>query len=169
MTSADTGSSRGSVGVAPDGSFQVRFARNLPAAPAGVWARLADPAALAAWLPGSRIDARVGGEVRFDFGDEGAAVGEVTRADPPADGSAALAHAWRWDDLPPSNVEWSLEATTDGTRLALVHRDLTEQPAREFALGWHMILDALRLAIDGQPTDAAWEVDDAVTAAYFGE
>src|SRR5690606_7459231 len=108
VTSADTGSSRGSVGVAPDGSFQVRFARNLPAAPAGVWARLADPAALAAWLPGSRIDARVGGEVRFDFGDEGAAVGEVTRADPPADGSAALAHAWRWDDLPPSNVEWSL-------------------------------------------------------------
>lgn len=125
MTTADTGSSRGSVGVAPDGSFQVRFARNLPAAPAGVWARLADP--------------------------------------------AALAHAWRWDDLPPSKVEWSLEATTDGTRLALVHRDLTEQPAREFALGWHMILDALRLAIDGQPTDAAWEVDDAVTAAYFGE
>lgn len=50
-----------------------------------------------------------------------------------------------------------------------MHRDLTEQPAREFALGWHMILDALRLAIDGQPTEAAWEVDDAVTAAYFGE
>ena len=49
-----------------------------------------------------------------------------------------------------------------------MHRELVEEPAREFALGWHMMLDALRLYLDGQPTDTAWENGEELAGIYLG-
>lgn len=40
------------------------------------------------------------------------------------------------------------------------------EPAREFATGWHVMLDALALAQDDEPTDTAWAAIGEVSGLY---
>ena len=168
MTDHRVAAARGTLGVGPDGSFQIQFIRNLARAPEEVWQWLTEPERLERWLPGCRIEAREGGAVIFDFGEEGAATGEVLSLTVPAGGPGRLEHTWVWEGVPTSVVTWQLEPADGGTRLTLVHRELVEEPAREFALGWHMMLDALRLYLDGQPTDTAWENGEELAGIYLG-
>jgi uncharacterized protein YndB with AHSA1/START domain len=136
----------GSLGVEPDGLWQVRFRRHLRHAPERVWAALSDPEQQAQWVPGVTIDARPGGAVLFDFDEEGRAEGEVLAADPPR----VLEHSWRWPDEPPATVRWELEPDGEGgTYLVLLHRPVRQGPAADYASGWHVMLDALHLHLDG--------------------
>lgn len=156
---------RGTLGVGPEGVFRIRFERVLAHSPERVWAWITDPERLERWLPGCAVDARVGGAVRFDFGDEGAATGVVSEAVPPGD-PGVLAHSWCWEGVPDSVVRWTLEAAPEGTLLTLVHGELSPEPAADFATGWHVMLDALALAAGGEPTDAAWGAAGEVAALY---
>lgn len=168
MTSDDIDQSRGTLGVGPDGSFQIQFVRELPHPPEKVWLWLVQPEMLERWLPGCRIEAHPGGAVRFDFGEEGSATGEVTSVAAPDGGPGLLEHTWVWEGVPASAVAWHLEPLAGGTRLILRHRDLVEEPAREFALGWHLMLDALRLDLDGRPTEPAWAAAGDLAGLYLG-
>ncbi|UED84561.1 SRPBCC domain-containing protein [Streptomyces profundus] len=160
----------GTLGVGANGAFHIRFDRLLRHHPSRVWEALTTPAKLAVWLPGCSIDPRVGGEARFDFGDEGAATGTVLTLRPPtADGGAGeLTHSWRWEGLPTSVVTWWVEPAAEGTRLLLDHRELIREPATDFAIGWHLILDALTGCCDGAPPDDAWGGAESLAAHYAG-
>lgn len=166
--SHDIPSRAGTLGIHTDGTFRIHFDRTLHHSVVTVWRALTDPAKLDVWLPGCRIDARLGGAVHFDFGDEGAATGEVLSLRAPDEpGSAAqIEHTWRWEGLPDSAVLWRLEPTDGGCRLLLTHREVLPEPAVDFAVGWHAILDALELHAEGQPTDRAWESYGTLDAHY---
>lgn len=167
MANSGIDTARGTLGVGPDGSFQVQFIRDLAQPPEKVWQWLTDPERLDRWLPGCRIEAREGGAVHFDFGEEGAATGEVRRLAAPEGGSGHLEHTWAWEGVPISVVTWQLEPLAEGTRLTLLHRELVEEPAGEFALGWHMMLDSLQLDLQGRPTGPAWANGDELAGIYL--
>jgi uncharacterized protein YndB with AHSA1/START domain len=159
-----TDSARGTLGLDPSGIAQIQFVRHLPVPPERAWAWLTDPELLERWLPGCRIEPRVGGTAVFDFGDEGSATGEVTTVEKPT----LLVHTWVWDGVPDSLVRWELQADDGGTRLTLTHADVASGPAPVFAVGWHVMLDALVLAADGteDPVTAAWAGIEEVSALY---
>lgn len=159
---------RGTLGIGDDGAFGIRFERLLGHPPERVWAWITEPERLERWLPGCAIDARVGGEARFDFGDEGTATGTVTEVVPPGR-SGLLVHGWSWEGVPDSVVRWQLEEAPGGTRLTLVHRELVPEPAVDFAIGWHVMLDALALAADGEPTDTVWDSVEEIAGLYAVE
>ncbi|WP_159622070.1 SRPBCC domain-containing protein [Ruania rhizosphaerae] len=167
MTSND--SARGTLGIGEDGTFRIRFERHLPHRPDRVWAWLTEPDLLQQWLPGCRIEPEVGSAVRYDFGEEGSATGTVTTVEPPAaDGAGCLIHGWVWEGVPESEVVWALVPADGGTLLTLTHREVLPEPAAEFAVGWHVMLDALTLAADGspEPVESAWANLEQVAAYY---
>lgn len=48
-------------------------------------------------------------------------------------------------------MRWELEPDGDGgTHLVLLHRPVRQDPAADYAAGWHVMLDALRLHLDGK-------------------
>lgn len=169
MTMSETSiyAARGTLGVGPDGSFQIQFVRELPHTPQKVWRWLTEPDRLERWLPGCRIGGREGAAVHFDFGEEGSATGEVRSVAVPDHGTGHLEHTWVWEGVPTSVVTWQLEPLGGGTRLTLLHRELVEEPAREFALGWYMMLDSLQLDLDGRSTDSAWAAAEELAGNYL--
>lgn len=169
MADTRTHAARGTLGVGPDGSFQIQFVRELPQPPEKVWRWLTEPDRLARWLPGCQIPAQEGAAVHFDFGEEGAATGEVLSIASPDEGSGHLEHTWVWEGVPTSVVTWRLEPFQTGTRLTLLHRELVEEPAREFALGWHMMLDSLQLDLEGHSTDSAWAAGEELAGIYLAQ
>lgn len=156
---------RGTLGIGDDGSFRIQFIRRFPVTTERLWEWLTDERLLNRWLPGCRIEGEVGGAVLFDFGEEGAATGTVTVASPPAP-AGRLVHSWLWGDVPESEVTWELRPEGDDAQLTLTHSEVLPEPAREFATGWHVMLDALALSQADQPTDEAWAAVGEVAALY---
>jgi uncharacterized protein YndB with AHSA1/START domain len=144
-------SRRGTLGVDADGSWQIHFERRIPHPPERVWAALVDVDQQDRWVPGVRIHARVGGPVVFDFDAEGRAEGEVLVVDPPR----ALEHTWLWPGEPPSTVRWEISPDGAGTLLVLRHRPVRPEPAVDYSTGWHVMLDALAIHLDGGDPAAA--------------
>ncbi|RMI37533.1 SRPBCC domain-containing protein [Streptomyces triticirhizae] len=158
----------GLLGLDEHGVFGIRFDRPLRHSPTEVWRALTDPDRLSFWLPGCLIEPWVGGRVRFNFGEEGAATGVVRSLhapETPRDGGA-LEHSWRWDGLPESVVAWRLTPAPQGTRLLLTHREPPRDAAGDFALGWHLILDVLTRHLDGASSDEVWAQAASLAAHY---
>lgn len=156
---------RGTLGIGDDGTFRIQFVRRFPVTTERLWAWLTDDELLQRWLPGCRIEGRVGGAVFFDFGEQGAATGTVSVASLP-DPDGRLVHSWRWDGVPESRVTWELQPDGDGSRLTLTHGEVLPEPARDFATGWHVMLDALALSQSDESTDDAWAAIGEVAALY---
>ncbi|MEV1295805.1 SRPBCC domain-containing protein [Pseudonocardia sp. NPDC049635] len=158
----------GTLGIGEDGTFRIRFDRTLRHSLPKVWAALTDPSKLSVWMPGCRIDPHVGGTTVYDFGEEGRATGEVLAIRPPSevDPSGELEHSWRWEGLPDSIVAWRLEPVEEGTRLLLIHREVVRDPAVEFAIGWHVILDTLDRYVEDHPWDDVWDDYDLLAEHY---
>lgn len=99
----------GTLGVSETGVFRIHFDRTLGHPVAKVWSAITDACLREVWLAGTLIDARAGGAVRYDFGEEGAATGEVLSARAPRedDPSAELVHTWEWEGVPTSLVTWT--------------------------------------------------------------
>lgn len=155
----------GTLGIGDDGAFRIHFERTLPYPPARVWQWLTSTDKLEQWLPGCRIDARVGGDVLFDFGDEGHATGTVHEVVVPG-AEGVLVHTWVWEGVPDSLVRWTIRPAATGSVLTLVHSEVSPEPATDFAIGWHVMLDALSLAADGKPTNDAWAGVETVAGYY---
>lgn len=158
----------GTLGIGDDGTFRIQFDRTLHHPLPKAWAALTDPSKLSVWMPGCRIDLHVGGTAVYDFGDEGQATGQVLaiRAASEADPSAELKHSWHWEGLPDSIVVWRLEPVGESTRLQLIHREVVRDPAAEFAVGWHVILDTLDRYVDRRPWDDVWDDYEALADHY---
>lgn len=167
----DLNTTRGTLGVGEGGDFRIHFERTLHHPPERVWQWITDGAKRERWLPGCEIDPRVGGTVRFDFGDEGAATGSVSEIREPGagtDGTGVLVHSWAWEGVPDSVVRWVVEPALEGTRLTLDHGEVLPEPAVEFAVGWHLMLDALALDLDDRSAGQAWTRAENVAALYAG-
>lgn len=156
---------KGTLGVSDDGAFRLQFTRHFSISVAETWNWIVQPEKLQRWLPGCHIDATVGGKVLFDFGDEGQASGLVSALVAPG-GQAELVHSWNWPGLPESVVRWTLTPHGDGTELVLVHSEVSPEPAVDFAIGWHVMLDALGLAADGNSPKEAWEQLETIASWY---
>jgi uncharacterized protein YndB with AHSA1/START domain len=129
-----------------DGRPALRFERILRQPPERVWRALVDPADLAHWhpTPMRRLEPEVGGAVAFGSppGVPEMPDGAVTAYDPPR----LLGYTWG-DDL----LRWELEPHEDGSRLVLVHAFDDRFKAARDGAGWHLCLDALAAALDGEP------------------
>lgn len=158
----------GTLGIGDDGTFRIHFDRTLRHPLEKVWAALTDPSKLSVWMPGCRIDPHVGGSAIYDFGEEGQATGEVLAIRPPGDDdpTAELEHSWCWEGLRDSVVTWRLEPVDQGTRLQLIHSEVLREPATEFAIGWHVILDTLDRYVEDRPWDDVWDGYDHLADHY---
>lgn len=156
---------KGTLGISDDGAFRLQFRRHLPYSVTEVWDWVVTPEKLQRWLPGCHIESVVGGKVLFDFGDEGHATGTVTEISAPGP-TGRLVHSWQWPGLPDSTVRWTLSPQGDATELLLVHSEVVAEPAVDFAIGWHVVLDALALALADTAPNAAWEHLEAIAALY---
>ncbi|MEV7226246.1 MULTISPECIES: SRPBCC domain-containing protein [Polymorphospora] len=155
----------GTLGIGSGGDFRIRFERELAHPLDRVWNALVDPGKLRVWMPGCVIEPHVGGRVHYDFGDEGAATGVVTGLEAPGE-RGLLEHTWEWPGVPDSAVLWQLTPAVAGTTLTLTHRELVAEPARDFAIGWHLILDTLERYAAGLEWEDVWDGYEEISAGY---
>ena len=152
-TSPDTGQTR--VPHAAPGATQV-YVLYINAPAATVWDAITDPAQVAQFFFGLRLEAdyEVGGRMR-SFSPDGTAQwgdNEVLEYDPPR----RLAHTWRslYDPTmaaePESRVTWEIEPATEGlTKLTLVHDRLEASPTTAASVvGWSWLLSNLKTIIE---------------------
>ncbi|MCU1373907.1 MAG: putative regulatory protein (ArsR-family) [Actinomycetia bacterium] len=145
------------------------------ARPATVWRFLSTDAGWSAWWgTGSTIDARPGGAMHIVFSNGQTAEGEVLEVDP----ERRIRFTWGYDreDAPipvgGSEVELTLTAVDDGTRVHLVHRVADDDVAGMHAPGWRHQLGVLRSIVGAEAhghvaarIDAwhgAWATDEPV-------
>lgn len=155
-----------------DGKVIFRYQRQLGHPVEKVWRAITDPDELAQWL-GTRpeLDLRVGGlYVMIHTSPDGSAPqrveDKVVRLEPPR----LFQHTF-WLELNPSAlVTWELTPAGTGTRLDLTHElDVADMEAvagqdsivtmmSRNASGWHILLDRIAAALDGQ-TIQGWPKD----------
>lgn len=121
-----------------------------------VWEFLSDGAKFARWigafaggppLPGTAVDARVGGEIRVQYpGETATAIGVITEMEP----HSRVAFTWGYSDgkygmaAASTRVEITLTPIADGTRVELRHTGLpTEDVRRAHEFGWTHYLSML--------------------------
>lgn len=116
-----------------------------PHPPERVWTALTDSRAIAEWLMPNDFQPRVGHQFQFRApnarGWSGVVDCTVVYVEPPR----RLAYTWKSDKVD-TVVEWRLEPTALGTRVALVHsgfRGVTQTILRKFMMGpgWSRMLE----------------------------
>jgi uncharacterized protein YndB with AHSA1/START domain len=129
-----------------EGRSVLRFERTLSHEPERVWRALTERGELTGWHPTPfEMEPEVGGTVRYVPGDEAPDApempdGEVTEYDPPR----VLAYTWGEDRL-----RWELRPDNEGCVLVLTHTFDDHFKAARDAAGWHVCLDALEAALQG--------------------
>lgn len=122
----------------------IRVEVEYPHPPQRVWTALTDPRAIAEWLMPNDFQPRLGHQFQFRLanakGWSGIVDCEVTQLEPPH----RLAYSWKSDKVH-TFVEWTLEPTATGTRLALVHsgfHGIGQTILRKFMMGpgWSRML-----------------------------
>ena len=132
------------------------FKRLLKHAPESVWDAITKPEELKEWLfcSSARIEGRRGGEVEMFAGPGQFHVkGKVLAWDPPR----VYEHEWKVAPVPamPDGEDaifrYELALQGSDTLLTVTYRRLTQQTARGFAPGGHVLLDRLEAQLDGTP------------------
>jgi len=149
------------------------------AEPATVWKFLSDGPLFAAWIgafagqgpqEGTRIDPRIGGEVRVTYPGGHVASGKITAMEI----AKRIAFTWGYEqqthalEAGESNIEITLTPVTGGTLVDLVHTGLPTDEARHGHLGgWKHYLSMLAREASGmQHHQAAQRALDAYIRAW---
>jgi uncharacterized protein (TIGR03086 family) len=117
----------------------------VPTSAEEAYAWLTEPARLRRWqVVAGRTDLRVGGEFRWLVAPGHTAVGVVAAVEP-----MRLSYVWGWegnDEVPPlsSTVDITLEPSSSGTTVRLVHEGLSDVQAKGHAEGWEHYLQRLK-------------------------
>ena len=131
-----------------------------PHPPERVWTALTDPRAIAEWLMPNDFEARLGHRFQFRMtnarGWSGIVDREVIRVEAPR----RLAYTWKSDKVD-TVVEWTLEPTATGTRVALHHsgfRGIGQTILRKFMMGpgWSRMLEKVLPGIIERVTPAGF-------------
>ncbi|MDB5451655.1 MAG: Activator of Hsp90 ATPase 1 family protein [Caulobacteraceae bacterium] len=152
----------GDVTVTAD-ELQVVFHRRYRKPIGKVWAAIATPERLAAWLAVAEIEMKVGGVIRLDWFGHNKMEGKVVALDPPH------TIAWTWPLAGrDSVVRFDLAADGDGCLLTLTHSGVSITGGAGVRAGWHSHLEGIPDAMEGRAT--SWETiisrRDALTPRY---
>lgn len=152
--------------LARDGVFEqtesgylLRFERYLRHPPEKVWRFLTEPDRLLDWLAAAEVNLTEGGSVVLSWqntdteGNSAIARGTITRLDPP--------RLIEIDTDIHGLITWRLDTDGAGCLLRLsVRHDLPDEYLVIVLAGWHVHLDFLEDALDGQAVDwPNWPVD----------
>jgi uncharacterized protein len=128
----------------------VRFERVYDFTADELWRALTDPEQLRGWLAHVRsLDLRIGGGVRFEFGEDNHVHGEVLAVEP----GRVLEYTWRYPGEDESVVRFELVPQEQGTLLVLDHRLLNRAAGIGYGAGWHAHLDMLDAALRGEAAE----------------
>lgn len=121
----------------------------VPGTPEQVWQAIATGPGYAAWFTKSEIEPRVGGALRFDFGQGAISAGEVTEWEPPHRFSYVERE---WDEgAPPVATEITITGRAgDRCVMRMVHSLFTtsddwDDQVEGFESGWPAFFDVLRI------------------------
>ncbi|HLZ57346.1 MAG TPA: SRPBCC family protein [Ktedonosporobacter sp.] len=144
-----------------DGAHILRFVRYFHHPIEEVWAALTEPEQLAAWLAEAQIEPRQGGRVQLrwlntdEHGNAATLVmhATITQLDPPR----LLEYAGDLHGM----LRFELKETTDGCVLTFSNTlPASHTRLRESLAGWHVHLDFLAEALQGQSVDwLHWPID----------
>ena len=156
MTRVIPPEAEGTISTTPDGRAVLRFERHLRHSVDRVWAAVSQPAEMEAWLAfKARLEPEVGGRLSLSLGDSRSdspvSDGEVTVFEPPHVLEAQMADG--------SVLRFEVSATDDGSMLVFTDtRPVGERARNSVLAGWHLRMDYLGPALDGDA--AAWlEID----------
>jgi uncharacterized protein YndB with AHSA1/START domain len=143
-----------------DGTSVVDHEVWIDAAPDTVFAYFTDPAKMVQWMGiEATLDPRPGGITRIAVNSEAIMRGEFVEVDPPE----RVVFTWGWEDerfdMPPASslVEVSLAPDADGTRLRVVHQQVTAAGVEFHQLGWVYYIGRLALSASGrEPGPDPW-------------
>jgi len=147
----------GVYGTAEDGRAFIRFQRTLGHSPERVWAALTEPEQIVTWLcHRAEIDPRVGGHIAMWLGSTADTKpplrGAITVFDPPT--------VLESDHDDGSTLRWELQPHSEGCVLTFTDtRPADERASNAVRAGWHLRMELLPPALDGQPAD--WVALDA--------
>jgi uncharacterized protein YndB with AHSA1/START domain len=144
-----------------NGSHVLRFERYLPHSIEQVWAAITEPEQLVAWLAEARVDPRKGGSVQLrwlntdEHGNSANIVmnATITQFDPPR----LLEYAGDIHGV----LRFELKEAADGCVLTFSNTlPAPHTRLRESLAGWHVHLDFLSEALEGQSVDwSHWPID----------
>ena len=137
-----------------DGSYTLRFERQLPFPLPRVWDALTQPAYLAKWIAEATVDLSVGGVFILDFvHDPSVMRGSITRLRE----YSLLEYTWNEGGNPPSTVCWELfPQGPDACLLVLTHSGL-RRDVPSLGAGWHTHIDLMVQVLSGERRDFSWE------------
>lgn len=130
---------------------------DVEASPEEVWAALTDPAQIASWMSGSRVetDWQVGSPITWQGEYDGRAYedkGEVLVHDEPAKLSMTHYSPMMGQPDEPENYHtlvYTLTPSGDGTTVELTQDGCdTEEQAEQFSANWQQMLDGLKAAAE---------------------
>lgn len=150
-----------------DGRVEGVLARDLPHSAERVWAYLINPEFLPLWLAEGRVEPRLDGFARLDFGQSGSVIdSRVTQVI----SLQALDYSWSRPGEPDRPLRWRLRAFGPAeTRLLLsVTVQEADDPARALA-GWDAHLEMLAAALEGVPIKFPFQHFQAVRAVHTAE
>lgn len=134
------------------GRTVLRFERQLRHPVERVWQALTEPSEISGWLAEAKLDPVEGGQVELrwlntdDEGNTAVARGIVTRYEP--------LRVLEFDTDIHGRLRWELAPTPAGSRLVfLVEHELAPEWLAKVVAGWHVHLDFLQDALDGQRVD----------------
>lgn len=131
------------------GKRWVEMALVVPGTPEQAWRALATGPGNTAWFTKTRIEERVGGAIRFDFGPNGSSAGEVTAWEPPSR-FGYVEREW-FEGAPPVATEITLAARPgDGCLVRMTHalsaaEDDWDAHLEGFEQGWPAFFEVLRI------------------------
>jgi uncharacterized protein YndB with AHSA1/START domain len=136
---------------------------DLPGTPAEVFRHLTDPAAMVRWMgQHATLKPVPGGAFEIDI--NGVPVrGQYLEVEPPRRVLVSWGVAGS-TDMPPgaTEVEFTLTATSGGTRLRLVHRGLSSEQEGIHATGWqHFLARLSQVAAGDDPGPDPWSEDSS--------
>ena len=137
--------------VQVDGTWVLRYERDLRHPPEKVWRALTESAHLEHWFPADLVgERRAGAELRVPFWPVFVERYSIEEPELPGRIDVWQPHEvfeWWWDD---DRIRFELEATDHGTRLRLTTWVLPDrgEPAVGTAAGYHVCLDRLEELLD---------------------
>jgi uncharacterized protein YndB with AHSA1/START domain len=138
-------SKMGTVTREADG-FKVRFERVFAHSVGRVWDAITDPEKLKYWFTDIDLELKAGGLITFYYRDEArtSSNGKVILVDKPK------RFVWMWET---EQAEWELFSEgPDKCRMVFTYSKLDEKYAEKATAGFHLLLDRLAKALEGNKT-----------------
>ena len=133
-----------------EGLATLRYVRDLDLDINHVWQAVTEPISISRWMLTDRmeLEPHVGGNVLYDWGEEGTCTGTVNIFDPPH----VVEYSWE-EASGASILRIDLRTTENGSALELVNSGLPLSTVAGVGPGWHTHLEYLNAALHNEGFD----------------